>query len=556
MQHISMRPESHRGDPPRATVSQGLDRPPGTICRVIRVGAACLAFLAVLSLAACDDSEGSGSSDLPTSGGTPTGAVQEGLERFYAQRLTWGECADFATTERDREAYSRSEFECTRIEVPLDYALPGGRTASLGLLRRPAEDQAARIGSLVVNPGGPGVSGMSSAASLAGKVDGNSLGARFDLVGFDPRGVGSSTPTLKCLTTEETDAERLDDDLDTSPAGVAQTEQEEKDYVAKCVQRVGAEVLANSGTRDVARDLDIIRSVLGDEKLTFLGYSYGTGIGTKYAEQFGSNVRAMVLDGAIDPNQPLVDSVVNQGAGFQLSFTNFVNACVEEDDCWTKNKASANADFQRLLAPLQAGPRDVGGRKLSYSDAITGTVQALYSDQLWPILDNGLKELANGGGRIMMLLADLYYQREDDGYSGSEDAFTAIRCVDDLPVTDPNEVREADRRYREAAPFLDDGRGVSSARNACAFWPVPPTSQPGAPKLDNVAPAVVVSTTGDPATPYQAGVDLARQLGGRLLTNDGNQHTIALQGKRCVDVALISYLVDLTLPPEGLRCAA
>ena len=491
--------------------------------------------------------------------GTPRalGPVPDGLDRFYTQDVRWGGCVEYATTELDEESFATPGLQCARVEVPLDYADPQGATASIGLLRRPAGDPAARIGSLLTNPGGPGGSGMSAAASLAGTVANTELGRRFDLVGFDPRGVGASEPAIECRSTEEQDAERLDLDLDTSPAGVAQTEAEERDFAERCAERVGEAALANVGTRDVARDLDILRAVLGDRQLTYLGYSYGTRIGTEYAEQFPDNVRALVLDGALDPDEELVESLVNQGAGFQGSFDAFVDWCLGQPTCWTDGPVEGTEqEFQQLLAPLVTEPADVGNRALSYSDAVQGTIQALYSDQLWPILDQGLTQLAAGNGSVLLVLADIYFQRDAGGYSNSQDAFTAVRCVDDPPITDPAVFLEADRRYREAAPFLDDGTPPSPARDACAFWPVPPTGEPGVPEVEGLAPVLVISTTGDPATPYQAGVELAAALDARLLTFEGNQHTVALQGVGCVDDAVTAYLVDATLPAEGTRCAA
>ncbi|HEU0088250.1 MAG TPA: alpha/beta hydrolase [Pseudonocardiaceae bacterium] len=482
--------------------------------------------------------------------GAAVGPVPPGLDRFYRQRLTWGGCGEFATTDTDATAFETPGLQCTRVEVPLDYAKPEGRTARLGVLRRPADEPGVRVGSLLLNPGGPGASGMSTAASLSSAVAGTELGRRLDLVGFDPRGIGASEPKILCRTTQEQDAERLDLDLDTSPAGVAQTEAEDKAYAALCSKRVGNDVLANSGTRDVARDMDVLRAALGDAKLTYLGYSYGTRIGTEYAKQFPRNVRAMVLDGALDPDESLVESLVNQGAGFQKSFNAFVDWCVGQPSCWLGGtpKEQASKKFQEQLRPLTTAALPVGNRKLSYTDATTGAIQALYSDQLWPLLNKGLSELAAGDGTLLLTLADVYYQRDPRGYSGSEDAFVAIRCLDDPPVTDPTVIREADRRYREVAPFLDDGHPPSAARDVCAFWPVPPTSQPEVPKVQGLTPVMVISTTGDPATPYQAGVELARQLGAQLLSFHGNQHTIALQGVKCVDDAVANYLIRLELP--------
>lgn len=485
----------------------------------------------------------------------PAGVTVPGLERLYTQRLWWADCAPFASGRDERAAFSVKGVECARVDVPLDYTKPDGEVVSLGLLRRPASDAARRIGSLLVNPGGPGASGTVAAATLSKQLEGSELGERFDLVGFDPRGVGASIPSVRCLTTEERDAERLDLDIDTSPEGVEQTERENADYADKCKQRVGVELLANLGTREVARDLDIIRSVLGDQKLTYLGYSYGTRIGATYVQSFPGNVRAMVLDGALDPSQNPVDEVVEQTGAFQHAFEAYARHCASDGKCpLGDDPARAAAEFRKLVAPLIDRPVKVKERKLSYTDSITGVIAALYDDGLWDLLDQGLDELRRGEGTVLLYLADSYYGRSGGEYSTLTDAFTAIRCVDEPALTDRAAAREADRRARAAAPFLDDGQPPSGALDACAFWPVPPTSTPVVPTLTGLPPTVVVSTTGDPATPYEAGIALAKALGGRLLTYEGNQHTVFLQGVECVDDAAIAYLIDGTLPAENTRC--
>ncbi|HXV94582.1 MAG TPA: alpha/beta hydrolase [Pseudonocardia sp.] len=495
----------------------------------------------------------------PSTAGAPTaapGPVPPGLERFYAQELSWGPCDEFATTPNDVRAFADPQLECTRLEVPLDYADPGGSTAEIAVMRRGALDPQARIGSLLTNPGGPGASGLSGLASVVVPGAGSGpLAQRFDLVGFDPRGVAASTPEIDCLTDVERDAERADVDVDPSPAGVAETEAENQRYADRCSERVGDEVLATVGTRDASRDMDVLRAALGDAELTYLGYSYGTQLGTAYAEQFPDNVRAMVLDGAVDPTQSPAERLVAQGAGFQQAFQAFADWCVSQPEPCPlgQDAAGATAAYQALTRPLIDRPVPAGERELSYTDAITGTVQALYLSAAWPVLREGLSDVAQGSGEVLLALADLYEDRSADGrYSDSLEAFVAILCVDQTRVTDRAEAGEIQRRYLEASPFQDPGRGVVAALDTCALWPVPPTSEPA--EADVSVPAMVVSVTGDPATPYQAGVDLAQALDATLLTVEGNQHTAALQGNACVDGAVTAYLTELREPSADARC--
>ncbi|MDT7650654.1 MAG: hypothetical protein QOI36_2060, partial [Pseudonocardiales bacterium] len=301
-------------------------------------------------------------------------------------------------------------------------------------------------------------------------------------------------------------------------------------------------------------------AALGDEKLTYLGYSYGTRIGSAYAEAFPQNVRALVLDGALDPTETTIDRTVKQNAGFQHAFDTYAADCAHNPNCpLGTDPAKATAAFQALTRPLIDKPaRAEGGRRtLSYPDAVTGTIQALYLSQLWPALSLGLSGLATGDGTILLRLADIYNDRGPDGHYGNGiEAFVAISCVDEQRITDRAQQAELIRRSNEAAPFRDDGRGIVPALDPCAFWPAPPTSQPHVPKVDGLPATLVVSTTGDPATPYQAGVDLAKALKGSLLTFQGTQHTVALQGIPCVDDAVAKYLIDGTLPPPDTVCRA
>ncbi|WP_278314833.1 alpha/beta hydrolase [Lolliginicoccus levis] len=495
-------------------------------------------------------------------GATACAAPSEGerdpaLDRFYEQSVAWGDCVGFAEDPATERQLESSRFECARVTVPLDYDDPGGATAELAVTR--LVTSTSKIGSLLVNPGGPGASGIGTAANLEPVWRGTELADRFDLVSWDPRGVAASTPAVQCLTAAEMDDYRRLDHVDMSEEGIARAEADMQDYIDACAERSGMEVLTTVGTRENVQDLDILRAVLGDDELNYLGYSYGTYLGARYAEQFPGSVRALVLDGAVDPGMDLGEAIVRQGEGFQRSFDAFVADCATRPECpLSDDRDVAIKDFRALVDPLAESPAWTSdGRGLGYNDAMSGVIQALYSPQMWRLLRSGLIELGDGIGDTLLLLADIYEGRQDDGtYFNSTPAFHAVNCVDTIAVTDREEWGQYDMRYRSVAPFTDDGRGTGQAPlDICAFWPVDPTSEPA--QLDvpeSVPPPLVVSTTGDPATPYEAGVELAAQLGGRMLTYEGDQHTVVLGLDECIDAHVTRYLVDLRLPPEGERC--
>lgn len=486
------------------------------------------ALAPVLLLAAC-------TSAPPAAGPPPSPSSSQApdLGKFTHQKLAWTPCGE--------------ALDCAHLSVPLDYAAPDGPAIAVGLLRHKATKE--RIGSLVVNPGGPGGQGTSTAAALAKTPAAAPLLERFDLVGFDPRGVGTSEPRLTCRTDAEQDADRASDvESDTSPEGVKKQLAETTAYGAKCAEgtKYGKEFLANVGTRDVVRDLDVLRAALGDEKLTYLGYSYGTQIGAAYAEAYPGNVRALLLDGAVDPAQGLVDSLVTQAAGFQDALNEFGKWCA----CPTAGTTEA---FQRLVRPLITKPLPAGTRKLSFEDAITGTFAGLYSRGDWPALKAALAQVAQGNGRTLLAFADDYYRRDRDGhYSGAIDAYFAVRCVDHTRVTDRGTIDRAHEKMLAGAPFLAGGTPDTSELDICSTWPVPPTSTEHAPRPAGLPKPLVISTTHDPATPYRQGVDLAEDLGGTLLTYEGVQHTVFLQGNGCVDRAGVAHLIDGTA--AGTRC--
>lgn len=478
--------------------------------------------------------------------GSPV-AARKGLERFYGQALSWGACQPYATDARSKTLFEREGIQCARMQVPLDYAQPDIGTITVALLRRPATEPGRKVGSLVVNPGGPGGSGM---AHVANMQPNNPVGNRFDVVGFDPRGVGASQPRVQCLTDAERDAQRLRPKGETADA----VEADNKFFVEKCAQRSGIDLLRNVGTRDVVRDVDVLRAVLGDKKLTYLGYSYGTRLGTLYAEMFPRNVRAMVLDGAVELNGDKVAASARQAQGFEESFQRFAGWCAQRDCPIGTDTSTAESKFRQMIEPLKKNPLQVGDRRLSHSDANTAIIQAMYSDRLWETALKGLQELRQNKGTTLLQLADQYLGRAQDGtYSRIQDAFVAIRCVDEPPVKDRATLESNRRRLLELLGN-DTVPTDETALGPCAFWPAPHTSEPRRPVVKGLPQVLVVSTTGDPATPYQSGVDLAQALGARLLTYNGNQHTAFLAGIGCVDGVGTNYLVDLRLPETDAVC--
>jgi pimeloyl-ACP methyl ester carboxylesterase len=489
-----------------------------------------------------------GATPEPGSGQSPNPAPPPAA----APGLNWGSCSQFLTDTSDVPT-----AQCTTVSVPVDYNKPGGARAKLAVIRVRATGQ--RIGSLLVNPGGPGGSAVDMVAGLASDLQNSDITRNFDLVGFDPRGVGHSTPAVRCRTDAEFDAYRREPMIDYSPSGVSHIEQLYRQLAQQCVNRMGIEFLANVGTASSARDMDMVRQGLGDDQINYLGYSYGTELGTAYLEGFSDHVRAMVLDGAIDPTVDPVEENIRQMAGFQTAFNDYATDCARSKACPLGTDPTQFVNrYHALVDPLATKPgRTSDPRGLGYADATTGTINALYSPQHWKFLTSGLLGLQRGtDAGDLLLLADDYEDRNKNGHYGNDqDAFNAVRCVDAPTPTDSATWVSADQRIRQAAPFLSYGQFTGNApRDMCALWPVPATSWPHTAPPVAVGKAVVVSTTHDPATPYQSGVNLARQLGAPLITYDGTQHTAVFNGNQCVDTAAVRYFVAGMLPPPSLQC--
>jgi pimeloyl-ACP methyl ester carboxylesterase len=442
-------------------------------------------------------------------------------------------------------------YDCGKVGVPQDWGNPGaGNTFGIALMRARATNQRDRIGSLVVDPGGPGGSGVDLAAYLSIGLPAE-ITQRFDIVGFDPRGVGRSDE-VKCFS---------DADLDTSfgadPDPVSQADFDKAAAFAKkmtqgCADKYG-DGLRLFSTEQAARDMEAIRSTLGDSKLTYLGYSYGTLLGAVYAQLFPTRIRAFVLDGAVDPTLDSVAAGEAQAKGFEHAFDNFAD--------WCKNNASkcpiapdARAAVTSAIDSAKTRPvTGSGGRSATSGWVYTAVISSLYSEDEWMPLATAIDNLHKGNPTGVFRLADSYAERDPQGhYSNLFDANAAVNCTDDKSVPSLDQIRTLQGQWRQKYPLF----GASTALDLlCAQWPGKRDPYPTG-KAAGAPPIVVVGTTGDPATPYEQTPKLANMLGvGVVLTWQGEGHT-AYPQTRCITDAVNRYLVDLTPPAPGTTCPA
>ena len=470
---------------------------------------------------------------------TPAPEVPPGLEDFYSQKLSWKDC--------------RKDAQCTRLEVPLDYKQPRGRTIELSVLRVPARDQDAKIGALVVNPGGPGGSGVDYAAAATGYFNQPVLDY-FDVVGFDPRGVGRSSP-IDCLSDDQ-----LDEFAASDPDPDDASEQQLSDALLRqfgegCLARSGA-LARHVSTEEAARDMDVLRAALGQPKMLYFGASYGTFLGGTYADLFPDKVGRMVLDGAIDPTVSLVKGAEVQATGFETALRAYVAHCVEKRSCVLGRSVDEGiATIQDLLDRTDASPLPTTeGRELTEGLAVLGIWEPLYSRQLWGILDVGLKTALAGDGTILLKLADAYVHRGPDGYTdNSGEAIYAVNCLDRDEWIDPGQVARVQGPIVKAAPTF--GRLFAWGLTACGSWPVHSGKKAKALHATGSAPILVVGTTRDPATPLAWAEGLADQLDNAVLvTRDGDGHTGYKAGNACVDDTVEAYLVSGTVPKATVSC--
>jgi pimeloyl-ACP methyl ester carboxylesterase len=499
---------------------------------------------------AAADTEGTASSALP-----PLPAViPAALKPYYQQRLNWRACGSNTTT-GSLSSVSLSGFQCTTMRVPLDYNHPSASTdLRLAVARKQATGPGARIGSLLVNPGGPGGSAIDYLVDATSSYPAP-VRARYDMVGVDPRGVGRSEP-IECLTDAQMDKFT---EVDTTPDNQAEINaipRADKQFADGCEQRSGKR-LGHVSTIESARDTDILRALLGDAKLNYVGKSYGTFLGATYAGLFPSRVGRLVLDGALNPALNSLDASRTQAIGFETAFESFAKDCVQRPDCpMGHSLGAANTYITDFLKRLDAHPLPTGqSRPLVEALGTTGLIQAMYSKDQWATLRTALAQANNGDGSGLLALSDMYYERDSNGhYSNLMYANSAVNCLDLPPATKSrSDVEAALPAFRKASPHF--GVDFAWMSLTCAPWPVAATGHPERIEAKGAAPIVVIGTTRDPATPYAWAQSLASQLqSARLLTYVGDGHTIYAMGNDCVDTAVNAYLLQNKIPPKGERC--
>ena len=509
-------------------------------------GTAAVVGLVGVALLASACSGASGDSGRTTTDPTPsapsvTAAPTPSLDAFYSQRLTWRGCG--------------GGFQCTTLTVPLDYAAPDGRTLGIAVTRLPASGGSAhRLGSLLVNPGGPGASGYDYGRA-AQRIVSPAVRRVYDVVGFDPRGIGRSEG-LRCQDDPQTDEWVAADQSPDDAAEQARLVQLSRRLGALC-QAKDPGLVAHMGSQDAARDMDVLRAALGDQRLTYLGKSYGTFLGATYADLFPSRVGRLVLDGAIDPASTGEQVAAGQAGGFERALRSFARDCLQEQGCPLHGSVDDAVDqVGRVISDADAHPlRGDGGRVATQSLVTYGIAVPLYDSSSWGVLRQALKAALRGDGRLLLALADFYTDRDAKGHytSGSNDTIYAVSCLDrgsdGTPAALATEAASLAKQYPRFGAFIAWGD------LPCTYWPAKAEQAPHPIRAAGAAPILVVGTIRDPATPYAWAQALASELeSGALLTWDGDGHTAYRRGSSCVDSAVDGYLLRGVVPKDQ-RCS-
>ncbi|MET8170266.1 alpha/beta fold hydrolase [Streptomyces sp. NPDC005329] len=482
-------------------------------------------------------------------------------EDLTAQKLSWKDCPAPSQAEGGGSAPSPlpdgDQWQCATMKVPRDWDDPKGDTIDIALIRaRTSGDESHRIGSLIFNFGGPGGSGVSTLPAFGAEYA--ALRTRYDLVSFDPRGVGRSAG-VRCENDQQLDAYFQQDGTPDDAAERTALLDNTKDFNAAC-KKNSAKMLPNVRTTDAARDMDLMRHVLGDDRLYYFGISYGTELGGVYAHLFPKNVGRAVFDAVVDPTQTSEQGSLGQAEGFQLALDNFADDCTSKtEDCPVGDTAQDVKDrIAGLLKSLDGKPiPGIFPRELTQSAATNGIAQALYSKDFWEYLTEGLEQAYAGDGKILMLLSDLMNGRNENGeYSNITAANISINCADDKPRYSTAQVQQRLPEFRAASSVFGDF--LAWGMVSCTDWPVagaadhPDVSAPGS------APILVVGNTGDPATPYEGARKMVEALGpgvGVELTYKGQGHGAYGSKNKCVQTAVNGYLLNGKVPATGTVCS-
>ncbi len=476
----------------------------------------------------------------PSSSANAVENVAPALAKFYSQKPAWKSCGD---------------IWCASITVPLDWNNPGGKTMKIAINEHTSPTAS---GYLLVNPGGPGASGVDFVRDNYDYIGTAGLKAKYNLVGFDPRGTGASSP-IKCLDSAGTDKLLYEDNgfVIASAQDVAAEKAQVADFVAACKKNSG-DVLGFVDTVSAARDLDVIRAALRQTKLDYLGFSYGTFLGTTYAALYPKNVGRFVLDGAIDPNVTDAQQSMNQLAGFDLALTDFVKWCLKKSTCpFSGTVTHARAQIAGVLKSFEGRSMQTDTtRDLTLPGLTTGLIMGLYSNDYWQYLLQAFDEVKNGRGSTFLKLADFYNDRSTDGtYSTNTlEANIAISCLDSRQPSDTASMNVQNKLLIATSSVF--GRYWQNGGITCANWPYPVAKRPTSYAAKGSPTIMVVGTTGDPATPYQQAVDLAHKVlaKGFLVTFKGEGHTAYGRSNSCVNKAVDGWLVSGVLPKSEPKC--
>lgn len=471
-------------------------------------------------------------------------ATSPALASFYDQQAQWGPCADRS-----------SRVQCATVSVPMDYRDPGKRSLSIALLRVPATGTSR--GSLVVNPGGPGAGGLDFAEYLGSTVD-PAIRDAFDIVGFDPRGVGASAP-ITCLTGKQTSTWYRTDPTPDTAKEVRTLWRRAAAISDGCIES-DPQLARNVGTENTVSDMDIIRAAIGDESLNWFGFSYGTTLGALYAQQFPTRVGRMVLDGGVDPQLNAMQVSKDQSAGFQRAIDRFAADCARRDGCVADSATGVIRAINSILRRLEqrAMPTD-GSRRLVQGEAITALFFSMYSTGLWPTLRTGLRQAERGDGTTLQLLAQLANDQTGPNRYGSNiaSAFYAIGCWDYPATPGIAGLRTAARQWSQGASVPEMAKAMSWGNAPCSNWFAHSSAPPQAVFSTTKAPILVIGTTFDPATPYAWSEALVKQLPtSRLLTHRGDGHTVYGDSNQCIDSIADEYLLTGKLPQSGTTCTS